>query len=352
MQNSTESTPGRWRYITYIVGPLLAGLLLWLSLRHTDLAALWITMTGANPLWVLLAFLVMHAAHVMRARRWRRLLGEKYRMLSLWPLWSALMLGYGVNVVLPRVGEVSRPLYLSRVSVVGTAEALATVFVERYLDLIMLPVLLGLSFLAIGEAFMQAFEGPLFQKTFLGLKLDLQGISILILVICVATTLGLFVIVRSYNSRLGHWLRGKLPHAVVAFLDQTVDGLTVLRNRHVALATGIETVLIWSGYALSMYLLTLSIDLGGTPAHGAMQSIILLTAATFGIMFPTPGGLGSYGFAVSLALRTIYAVPQLQANAYALLANVLLVILPAVTASAIVLLVAGWRRRTPLMLRE
>jgi hypothetical protein len=113
-----------------------------------------------------------------------------------------------------------------------------------------------------------------------------------------------------------------------------------------------DTILIWAGYAFSMYLLTLSVDLDGIPTNGVLQAIILLTAATFGIMFPTPGGLGSYGFAVSLALHTIYAVPQLQANAYALLANVLLVILPAVMASVVVLLVVGSRSRLPLLLRE
>ena len=350
MLNATKATPSRLQYLKYVLGPLLAVLLLWLSLRRTDLSALWDTMMGANPLWIFLAFLVMNLAHIMRAHRWRYLLGDKYRRLSLWPLWSALMLGYGINTVLPRVGEISRPLYLSRISMVGTAESLATVFVERFLDLLMLPILLGLSLLAIGEAFMQAFDHPLFHKTFLGLRLDLQGISMLILGVCITAALGLIGLVYAYNRHLRHWCHRQLPHAIVAFLEQTVNGLTVLRGRQTALATGIDTLLIWTGYALSMYLLTLSIDLGGTTAPGVLQAIILLTAATFGIMFPTPGGLGSYGFAVSLALQTIYAVPLLQANAYALLANVLLVILPAVAASALVLLVSG-RRRSPVLPR-
>jgi glycosyltransferase 2 family protein len=352
MLNATKATSSRLQsllqYLKYVLGPLLAVLLLWLSLRHTDLSALWDTVMGANPLWIFLAFLVMNLAHVMRAHRWRYLLGNKYRQLSLWPLWSALMLGYGINVVLPRVGEISRPLYLSRISIVGTAESLATVFVERFLDLLMLPILLGLSFLAVGETFLQAFDHPLFHKTFLGLRLDVQGISLLILGVCSTAALGLIGLVYAYNRGLRHWCHRQLPHAIVAFVEQTVNGLTVLRGRQIALATGIDTLLIWTGYVLSMYLLTFSIDLGGTTAPSVLQAIILLTAATFGLMFPTPGGLGSYGFAVSLALQTIYAVPLLQANAYALLANVLLVILPAVVASALVFLVTG-RRRLPVL---
>ena len=61
-------------------------------------------------------------------------------------------------------------------------------------------------------------------------------------------------------------------------------------------------------------------------------------------------GLGSYGFALSLLLHSIYAVPQLQANAYARLANLRLVMLPAAIASAVVLLVCGWRGRAALVL--
>jgi len=352
MRHVIEALHGRLCYIKYFIGPLLAAVFLWFSLRHTDLTALWTTMIAAKPIWVVFAFLVMNMAHVMRAHRWRYLLGAKYRRLSLWPLWSALMLGYGINVFLPRVGEISRPFYLSRISAVRTTEGLATVFFDRFLDLIMLPVLLGLSCLAIGEAFTQAFDDPLFRKTVLGLRLDLKGISMLVLGICAIATVGLIGLVRFYTSHIGHAFRSRLPHVVVAFFDQTVDGLSILRSRRIALATVMDTLLIWAGYMFAMYLLALSVDLGGISTNGILQAIILLTAASFGIMFPTPGGLGSYSFAVSLALHTIYAVPQLQANAYAILANVLLVILPAVVASVIVLFVAGSSNRLPWLLRE
>ena len=110
MRNATVIPASRWQYLKYLVGPLLAGFLLWLSLRHTDLTALWATIVAAKPVWIVSAFVIINLAHVMRAHRWRYLLGDKYLGLSLWPLWSALMLGYGINVVLPRVGEVSRPL--------------------------------------------------------------------------------------------------------------------------------------------------------------------------------------------------------------------------------------------------
>ncbi|MGQ4810200.1 hypothetical protein NKDENANG_03649 [Candidatus Entotheonellaceae bacterium PAL068K] len=345
MQHFTDHLRGRLRYVIYLLGPLLAAAFLCMTLHQTDLAALWASMIAAKPGWVLLAFLTENLAHVLRAHRWRYLLGEKYRSLSLWPLWSGVILGYGVSLILPRIGEVGRPLYLARVSKVSVAESLATVCVERFLDLLMLPVLFGLSSLAVGGAFVQAFDSPLFQKQLFGLKLDLQGVSVLILLVCAAATLGLCALVRYYDSRPGLWLRHRLPRALATFLDKTIDGFTVLRSPRAALAIGIDSLLIWASYALAMYLLTLSIDLGGRPANGVMQSITLLTAAVFGVMFPTPGGLGPFGFAVSLLLHTVYAVPQLQANAYALLANVLLVILPVLLGSLVVLLVSGVRDR-------
>ena len=88
MQHSTEPSRDWLRYVTYLVGPLLAAAFLWLSLRHLDLAALWASMIAAKPVWVVLAFLTINLAHVVRANRWRYLLGDKYRSLSLWPTGS------------------------------------------------------------------------------------------------------------------------------------------------------------------------------------------------------------------------------------------------------------------------
>jgi uncharacterized membrane protein YbhN (UPF0104 family) len=48
---------------------------------------------------------------------------------------------------------------------------------------------------------------------------------------------------------------------------------------------------------------------------------VLTAAAVLGLMFPTPGGLGSYHLAVQIALTDVYGVAKDTASGVALLAH-------------------------------
>jgi uncharacterized protein (TIRG00374 family) len=336
--------------LKYILSLCIAAALLWFTLRRTDLTMLWHSMVTAKPFWMLAAFVTVNAGHLLRAHRWRYLLGIRHSSIPLGTLWSAVMIGYGVNVVLPRLGEISRPLYLARITPVSAAEALASVLVERVLDLLMLPLLLGVALIGIGEILFETFSGPAFRRQVFGLTLDVQGMALFILILCACLGGLIALTLRYHTSRSAYWVRHHLP-AVATFLDNTIRGLTALRQAKALLITAVDTCFMWACYACAMYVLTLSVDLGGMPANAVMQSVVLVLASAIGLMFPAPGGLGSYAFAVSLALQTIYNVPELQANTYALLGNVVLVVLPGGIAAVGVLLVNGWRGRTSVPLQ-
>jgi uncharacterized protein (TIRG00374 family) len=336
--------------LKYILSLGIAVVLLWFTLRRTDLTMLWHSMVTAEPIWMLVAFVIINAGHLLRAHRWRYLLGTRHYSIPVGTLWSAVMIGYGVNVVLPRVGEISRPLYLARTTPVSVAEGLASVLVERFLDLLMLPILLGVALLGIGGVLFDTFSGPAFRRQVFGLTLDVQGIVILILILCAGMGVLIALTLRYHTSRSAYWVRQHLP-SVATFLDNTIHGLTALRQTRALLITAVDTFFIWTCYAVAMYVLTLCMDLGGVPANVIMQAVVLVLASAIGLMFPAPGGLGSYAFAVSLALQTIYNVPELQANTYALLGNIVLVVLPGGIAAAGVLLVNGWRGRASVPLQ-
>jgi glycosyltransferase 2 family protein len=50
-------------------------------------------------------------------------------------------------------------------------------------------------------------------------------------------------------------------------------------------------------------------------------SFVVTAAAVLGLMFPTPGGLGSYHLAVQLALMDVYGVAKDTASGVAVLAH-------------------------------
>lgn len=336
--------------LTYILSLCIAVVLLWFTLRRTDLTMLWQSLVHASPLWVLSAFLTVNAGHVLRAHRWRYLLGVRHYGIPVTTLWSAVMIGYGVNVVLPRLGDISRPLYLARISSVSAAESFATVVVERLFDLLIMLLLLGVALLGLGAALFETFSGPAFHRQVFGITLNLPRLVVLIPVLGALVGSVIAVTLRYHTSHSASWVRRHLP-AVATFLDNTVHGLTALRQKRAWLITAVDSLLMWACYAIAMYFLTLSTDLGGIPANAVIQAVVLVLASAIGVMFPTPGGLGSYVFAVSLTLQTIYGVPELQANTYALLGNVVLVLLPGSIATVIVLLHNGLRGRVSVPLQ-
>lgn len=108
------------------------------SLYDFDLAALRMQLAGARPAWIAVLALLAATSLLLRAGRWRFILGT-LGPLGATPVTEATCIGFMGNMVLPlRAGEIIRPLVAARAGVVSMPRALATVAVERLLDLAML----------------------------------------------------------------------------------------------------------------------------------------------------------------------------------------------------------------------
>ncbi len=85
----------------------------------------------------------------VRAQRWQLLLSPVGR-LPLLPLFSATCIGFFCNMVLPlRVGEVVRPVLLARRTSTPVSSVVASVLVERLLDMLTILLFLGLVILLV-----------------------------------------------------------------------------------------------------------------------------------------------------------------------------------------------------------
>ena len=62
----------------------------------------------SSKTWLLLMAVIAYASHVMRAERWRMLLSPTGNQVKLSNSFFSLMVGYLVNLAVPRGGEVSR----------------------------------------------------------------------------------------------------------------------------------------------------------------------------------------------------------------------------------------------------
>lgn len=110
------------------------------ALRGVDLAGCVAALGEANPLWLIPMLLLAWLALVARARRWGVLL-RTLGPLGDTPVLDATNIGFMGNMVLPlRAGEILRPLVVARSGRVTMPAALATVALDRLLDMVMLAV--------------------------------------------------------------------------------------------------------------------------------------------------------------------------------------------------------------------
>src|ERR1700684_126857 len=122
----------------------LAAALLYFSFRGGAFPQIWSYAKTTNPLYIVLLAASCLTSHALRALRWiYLLLPIENRKVSLWNSFVAVMLGYAVNVPLPRGGEVARLVSISRSEKLPWAGVLPTMLIDRMLDLVMLGMFLG-----------------------------------------------------------------------------------------------------------------------------------------------------------------------------------------------------------------
>ncbi len=137
----TKSTSNKGRrYFQLGLGVALSAICLYFALRGENWAAIGQELGRANYLYLVpmvpLGFYILY----VRAQRWKVILdlasGARQPIM---PIFSASAIGFMANMVLPlRVGEFARPYLVSRHTGIPLSTALATVVVERVLDLLVL----------------------------------------------------------------------------------------------------------------------------------------------------------------------------------------------------------------------
>ena len=122
-----------------IILPLLfGGFLVWYSLSNISIPVLVSYFKNANYWWILLGLFFGILSHLSRAYRWQFILEP----LGFRPKFGnsvlAVLVGYLVNLAIPRAGEVSRAAVLANYENVPFEKGFGTIIAERIADLIMM----------------------------------------------------------------------------------------------------------------------------------------------------------------------------------------------------------------------
>ena len=273
---------------------LLGIALIWWSL-HQIPAEEWTKFTLAlkqSKLWIVFpVFIILALSHFLRALRWRLIMEPLGYRPSIANTYLAVLIGYLVNLAIPRLGEVLKCTLLAKYEKVPAEKIVGTIVAERAFDVISLGIVfllaLGLQFNVIEAGWNQlksqtsasvvdANEGD--WKIYL-----LVGIGMVLIV--------LFFI-----------LRKRIP-TIVGSIKNIISGIW----EGVMSATKLKQHNLFFLYSFGIWFLYLLATYVGLYATAGTESsfataISCLAYASIGMIL-TPGGIGAYAYFMAKVLE-------------------------------------------------
>jgi len=314
-------------------------LLLYLAFRNVAISEMRAELREADYRWLILALLISGIGTLSRARRWVLLIRPLGFSPGLINTFHSTMAGYLANMALPRMGEVSRCVMLSRREKIPVDKLVGTVILERLVDLITLLIImigvLTVSYDTIGIFFEEKIFAPLYSKI-TGMTGSKAAFPLMIIAVVIVFATLLYI----FRAKIGS---SKLIIRVRTFFSGIGAGFSSFRNLESKWEFLFHSVFIWFCYALMTWVVVFAIP--STSHLNFFDGTVLLVIGGLGMAAPVQSGLGAFHYMVSNGLLLIYHIPLEKGMAYALISHTsqMLFILVIGTISTIIL-VAGIRR--------
>jgi glycosyltransferase 2 family protein len=289
-----------------VLSTLLAGVLLYFSLRGVAWGRVWAIIAGARWSYLALAAAITSFSFFQRSLRWRILLNTE-TWFSVGTVFWANMAGYMGNNFLPaRAGELIRTYLISKRSSLTKTYVLTTALGERLMDVIALVLWSSIVLLGVNTK-------PRWMQELSGTMAIIAGAGAIVIMVLPHT--GGLVENLLRRIPLPEGLRKRL----LQLAGQILLGLRAFHNWGRFTGFVFLTITIWVSDACSVIV--------GARALGFTVSfrvaLLLLTGLGLGSALPsTPGYVGIYQF-VAVTVLTPFGIGRDEALAYILVAQVM-----------------------------
>lgn len=288
--------------------PLLLGvvILYWIYAEF-DFSQVGGALREMNLFWFTVSLFFGVFSHVLRGWRWQLALAPMGYFPRRGNCVYSIFIAYAANLLLPRVGEVSRCVVLDRYDSVPFAQSLGTVVTERLIDTFMV---LFITFVAVAlqwnvfYSFVTEAGGTAFSFD----AISAMGGPLVFVLSAVALALLLFFLVR----KMSLWAKIK------SFFNHFVEGMCSLVKMKNGWLFILETVGIWFCYFMQFYLcfFCFSFSEGLSLAAG----LLLFVAGSVAVVVPTPNGAGPWHFAI-ISIMVLYGLSTADASLFALIVH-------------------------------
>ncbi|MBV9988749.1 MAG: flippase-like domain-containing protein [Chitinophagaceae bacterium] len=282
--------------LKYLVFLGLGIFLIWWSLHQIpdkDWGAFKESLRNANYWLIIPVFLILSSSHLVRALRWRVLMGPMGYKPSVPNTFFAVMIGYLANLAVPRLGEVLKCTILARYEKVPAEKLVGTIVAERAVDVISLLIVFILAMVSqydvVGE-----FGSQLLRSAF---ENKAGHFSVARVCIAVGLILAVIIAIRIWFNQFAHL---QIVILVKKILKGVWEGLSSIKNLKQKKLFIFYTVVIWILYIGGTWVGFTATQ--GTGHLGVQTALSALAFASVG-MIVTPGGIGAYALLLAKVLE-------------------------------------------------
>ena len=306
---------------TVIVSLLALALMAWF-LRGANIAEVWAQLRHARGGLLLVSLLAMGVIFLARTIRWRYLLSPlgptRFRTV-----FRATVIGFGALGLLPvRVGDVIRPYLLARQEGLSTSSVMATIVMERVLDLVAVLVLLAVY--VWGFAGRSEMPAHLLRPIEVSAAIAAAVAVILLVVMWVLAT---------HPERIGglaaaaaRVLPERFSRRVGGLASGFSSGFAATRDMRMLVLATFWSFPLWLGIGAQVWAVTVAFGIA-MPYTG---SFLLQSFLVLGVAVPTPGGVGSFHEAYRFGVTTFFGATNDRAIAAAIVTHAISFVPPVV----------------------
>ncbi|MFH0765271.1 MAG: lysylphosphatidylglycerol synthase transmembrane domain-containing protein [Calditrichota bacterium] len=259
-----------------------------------------------NWLSLVIVFLLNPVHVLVRSHRWKLMI-EPVGRLRLRDSFSIQMVGYFANTVLPlRAGELLRVVLVGERGKMSRSSALATVVLERLLDVITTIIII----------IIVSIMNKILSGEVEGLNRRLGPAAVIITLGATAATILILRLVLAkdplagWTGRLIRLLPERWGNRLEGVFLRFVQGFAVLKSSRHYFSITIETIILWSIYTTQVFLALTAFGFTENckliAEAPVFASLILVIFSAVGLSIPSaPGGVGTFHAAMVLALSML-----------------------------------------------
>ena len=277
-----------------ILGLTISLVFLYLAVRNVDWRMVLSGLKGIDPVYLALTIACLFGSIFIRALLWKNLL--RYEKRVSWShAFEAIIIGYMGNNILPfRMGELVRAYAMGKKEGLSKSLSLASIVLERLLDVLSLLIFFTALFLSVQMA------GWLIVS---GMVVSAFLVTTVVLVYLMAKDVWRF---SSLLTKLLKFFPAAISHQAERITKSFIQGLGLIKNGSQVIEVILLSLLAWSVWTVGIYfgLKAFHLELPLT------APLLLVVVINMGVMIPSsPGFIGVFQYLCVVSL-SFFAVPK------------------------------------------